>query len=374
MDPSEAWYKDPHGVSRLLNNLSEHPARGSYVREVSFMLWRPKTVAWERAYSLLSCCRHIRSASLHVDLTADALPLIELLATHPLRQLSLSGHSSGPALKMLLDYFSLSTLQYLYLSRYGVTTGQPAAEWKRTILVPVSQDVLDQFLPPHRLYTSPLTTIILSDPSTPPEVSAHLLRWPRRLETLTLTGLNHSVYNGDYTLPGIQRMLDVQCKSLKRIHLGIFRGGSPDFSAFSCLEWLSISMWQLQETEPAIVFRKLAAPRLRVLRISFSPEDQHSESHTDFTQPVVNWFSDFAACKTKNSAATASGLETILVVFKPNIGSWLGREILDCPWPWDNLEEAARRVSEHNITLTYDEPTCTRQIWHEWMECARAEA
>ena len=372
--PSEAWYKDPHGVSRLLNNLSRHPARGSYVREVSFTLWRPKAVTWKRAYSLLSCCKRIRSASLHADLTADALPLIELLATHPLQRLNLSGQCSGPGLRMLIDYFSLSTLQHLYLSRYGVTTGQLAAEWRRSIVVPISQDFLDQVLPPYRLYTSPLTSMILNDPSTPSEVTAHLLRWPSRLERLTLTGLNHSVYQEDYTLPAVQRMLDVQCKSLKRIDLGIFRGGAPDVSAFPCLEWLSISMLQLQDTEPATVFMKLAAPRLRVLRMSFSPEYQHSESHTDFAQSEVDWFSDFAACKTKNSAATASHLETILVVFKPNIGSWLGIELLDCPWPWDYLEEAARRVSEHKITLTYGEPACTRQDWHELMECARAEA
>ena len=65
---------------------------------------------------------------LHADLTAEARPLIKLLAAQPLQTLSLSGSLNAPALKIVINEFDLSTLQFLQLSRYGALEGQLVAQ------------------------------------------------------------------------------------------------------------------------------------------------------------------------------------------------------------------------------------------------------
>ncbi|MCJ1235138.1 hypothetical protein MMC14_003102 [Varicellaria rhodocarpa] len=283
-----------------------------------------------------------------------------------------SGLWSGMSLKSVLDHFDLPSLRYLLLSRY-VTNERPGPQWKPIIVQPVSQVLLDRLLPPRRLYTGSVTSMVLHDPSAPPDISAHFLRWSRRLEQLSLLGLSYSLYSREHTLPAVQKMLNAQHGSLKRIHLGMFNGGPPDFSAFPCLEWLSMSMQQTRNTNLRDVFRKLTAPRLRFVRIDFNTEDQHREHYTSFAQPQVDWFSDLAACKTKD-AAVASCLETISILFNPAVGTYGDIDDSDYPWPWDYLEEATRRVSEYGINLVYNDPGFSRHEWYEWKELTRAES
>ena len=372
LDTDQCWWDNPQKTLRLLHNLS-YLHLAPYIREVNVTLrgtlrgGSSSIKTWKNVSRILSPCKRIRSASVFADFKPRAWPFLEWLAMQPLQRLSLSGYSGGAGLKLILDRFDLPTLQYLSLSSCGVY-GQLAAVPELFLETSVDQNFLDQLLPPHRLYTGSVTTIVLKDPWTPADVTAHFLCWPRRLEQLTLESLRGSRYSDRYNLTSIQKLLDGHCKSLRRVKLGSFKEGTPDFSAFPCLEWLYVSVRQMRCVSHEDGFRKLVAPKLRFLNVRFDDE----ELDNLFSLIEADWFTDFAACSTDDTS-NVSCLETIFIDFEPDFDESFDMEDLDVPWPWHYLEEAACRISAHGIKLAYTTPSCTREQWDSWKERSRLE-
>jgi hypothetical protein len=211
-----------------------------------------------------------------------------------------------------------------------------------------------------------VASLVLSDPSTPLQVTEHLLRWPARLQKLSLTSLTHARHAQEYSLTNIERLLGSHCKSLRFIEIGIIpwvNDSMPDFSGFPYLERLHLSRYQLLAETSSNALRKLAAPCLRHVAISFCTEDQHSEDYKEFATEQVRWFADFAALKT--SEYPTSRLETIFVQFNPTDSPFWFSDFQDVTWPWVYLDEAAQIVAQHGLNLTYSEPGWSKREWDE---------
>jgi hypothetical protein len=92
-------------------------------------------------------CKATRSITLHTDLMDFASPLLDAMAGLPcLEFLGLSGYSSGPSIRMVLQRFAVPCLKSPKLSRYGISKGTDlGAPWPRDFSA--TQHDLEQLLP-----------------------------------------------------------------------------------------------------------------------------------------------------------------------------------------------------------------------------------
>jgi hypothetical protein len=354
-------------------NLEDRPDLRGHVKAIHIQLSSPNQNTCNNIARIVTHCKATRRFMLHTDLTDRSLPLLDAIKNLPrLGFLSLSGYSSGPSIHMVLERCDLPCLESLELSRYGIGKGtDPSAPWPEDIRA--TQRDLEQLLPSNRYHTSSVTSMVLSDPSTPPIVSEHILRWPRRLERLSITFLTHSSYASQYTLTNVERLLGIHRHSLKYIKIGIIPGaheGMPDFSSFQCLEELHLSTYELLAEAPSNALRKLAGPYLRHLSMTFSPEDQHSESNNEFAIEQVRWMSDFATLK--RSDHPTSRLEKIHIDFIPDHNPLYLSDFEDVTWPWDYLDEAGQKLAQHGLALTYSKPRWPKEEWEELVEAGKA--
>jgi hypothetical protein len=241
-------WKKSRRVRQLLQNLQDRPDLGRQVKTIDIQAYNPNPSTSMNIAKIVTHCKAARHISLHMFLTDPTVPLLDAVARLPcLETLSVSGHSGGPSVYTILQYFNLPSLSNLRLCRYGIGKGtSPGASWPWD--VPASAHDLDELLPSNRYHTSRVTSLELSDPSTPPRVTELILRWPQHLEMLSIHSLLHSSYAREYTLTCIERLLGIHRQSLKSITIGIIPGrrtGMPDFSSFECLEELHMSAYQL---------------------------------------------------------------------------------------------------------------------------------
>jgi hypothetical protein len=360
-------------VRQLLQNLQVRPDLRGHAKAIYIQLSSPNQNTCNNIAMIVAYCKATRSIMLCTDLTHLTLPLLDAMANLPsLESLRLSGSSSGPSIHMVLDHFDLPSLKSLELSRYGIGKGtDPSAQWPS--YVPATQLDLDRLLSPDRYHTGNVTSLVLSDPSTPPGASEQILRWPAHLERLSIISLTHSSYAREYTLESIERLLSMHRQSLKFVTIGIVGGGRrgmPDFSCFHFLEELHLSAYELFSETPSNALAKLAAPYLRHLSMTFSTEDQHSESVRGFAMEQVRWMADFAALKA--SAYPTSRLETIYIGFNPDDNPFWWSDFEDVTWPWDYLDQAVQILAQHGLVLTYSQPTWPKQEWEKFVEQGRA--
>jgi hypothetical protein len=364
-------WQNAYRVRQLLENLENRPNLRGNARAIHILLSNPNPNTCNNIARIVAHCKAIGKVSLHTDkdLPDHASPLLDAIQTLPRLE---TLHLSRPSLQTVLGRFDLPSLKTLDLSRYGIGDGSDlSAPWPLDI--PMSQQNLDQLLPHNRYHTGRAVSLALSDPSTPFRVTEHLVRWPARLQKLSITSLTHSRHGQEYSLTNIERLLGMHCQSLRFIEIGII-DGMPDFSGLPHLERLHLSRRQLLAETPSNALRKLAAPCLRHVAVSFCTEDQHSEGYREFATGQVRWFADFAALKT--SEYPTSRLETIFVHFNPDDSPFWFSDFEDVTWPWVYLDEAARVVAQHGLDLRYSEPGWSKRDWDEEVkagEVAKAE-
>ena len=356
-------FADGHTVENHQGVISGAGVLRGNVRAIHMSVSNPNQNTCNNIARIVAHCKAISKVSLHTDkdMPNHASSLFDAIQNLPRLE---SLHLSRPSLQTVLGRFDLPSLKTLDLSRYGIgDRGNLSAPWP--LDVPTSQQDLDQLLPYNRYHTGTVTSLSLSDPSTPLRVTEHLLRWPARLQKLSLTSLTHTKRAREYSLTSIERLLGMHCKSLRFIEIGIIpwaNDGMPNFSGFPYLEQLHLSRRLLAET-PSDALSKLAAPCLHHVAMSFSTEDQHSEDYKEFATGQVRWFADFAALKT--SEYPTSRLETIFVHFNPTDSPFWFSDFEDVTWPWVYLDEAAQIVAQHGLKLTYSEPGWSKQEWDE---------
>lgn len=356
-------------VWQLLKNLDDRPDIRWYVQTIDLQAHNPNQSTCKNLARVVAHCKATRRIKLHTGLKNRSWPLLNAMKDLPhLESLRLSGHSSGPSIRMIFELFDLPSLKSLELSRYGVgKDADPGTPWPSDIAV--TRHDLDQLLPPSRYHTSSVASLVLSNPSTPLLVSEHLLHWPARLEQLSITHLTHSKYAAQYNLNNIERLLGMHRQSLRYIKIGITpdkNHGMPNFSSFPYLEELYLSTYQILLDTPSSALRKLAAPSLRHLTMTFNAEDEHPESYKAFAKALVRWMADFASLK--RSDYPNSRLKTIFIGFQPGDNPLWFTNFEDVTWPWDYLDQAVQILAQHGLALTYSEPRWEKQEWEELVE------
>jgi F-box-like len=353
-------WQNPYRVRQLWENLENRPNLHGNVRAIRIFLSNPNSHACNNIARIVAHCKAIGKVSLHTDddLPDYASPLFDAIQNLPRLE---ALHLTLLSLQTVLGRFDLPNLQTLHLSRCGLGEGSNlSAPWP--LDGPVNQEDLDQLLPHNRYHTGKVVSLILSNPWTPFRVTEHLLRWPARLQNLSLTSFTRGKRGQEYSLTNIERLLGMHSKSLRFVEIGII-DGIPDFSSLPYLEWLHLSRRQLLAETPPNALRKLAAPCLRhISAVSFRAEDRHREDYRDFATGQVRWFADFAALKT--SGYPTSKLETIFVHFNPALE--------DVTWPWVYLDEAAQIVAQHGLNLTYSVPGWSKREWDENAKAGKA--
>lgn len=139
----------------------------------------------------------------------------------------------------------------------------------------------------------------------PPSRCECLLRWPARLEEISLELL----FEPQHNVHGIQLLLSIHQMMLRKITLDQIRphGRIPGFFTFPCLEelnvWLSTSVGNSENCEtPLTAYQKLTMPSLRrvEMRLGF------------ITQYLLKWMDSFLdLVRQENKGSTLS--ETFLV-------------------------------------------------------------
>ena len=170
-------------------------------------------------------------------------------------------------------------LKRLKLSRYGPSEGRTelGAPYCGD-LIPISQDDLESLLLPEHYFTGSVTSLKLQDPSTPTDVSEHIMRLSACLAEPSIVNLTRSRVVREYSPYTIQKFIYIHHLSLKKIHLGIVysrRASILDFSSFPCLQELRMSAYGVLflKEKPLQALKNLAVPNLRSLLLSFCHED-----------------------------------------------------------------------------------------------------
>ncbi|PMD60736.1 uncharacterized protein K444DRAFT_663093 [Hyaloscypha bicolor E] len=362
----------------LLDLLYTRPHLRGYPRNICISISR--TVAHAAVCRILSavikCCTGLRVVSFHSVYIPDISEHLDL---------------GGPSLQLFFRDFTLPSLKSLYLSRYGPGRNpeDTSAPWPGEP-ISITRTGLEHLLPPNRYHTGNVTKVLLRDPSCLQNVTEHILRWPSALTDLSIW-LSHSTGGKYYTMEATQRILDIHRSSLKRVTIGMLSGGyvgrtgSPDFSSFLHLEELGMSAYNLIRSETATdAARKLSAPNLRCVTLSFSVEDQHSESRSDFGKEQVTWIQEFA--KLKEEKYPVSKLEKMVVLFDPNENPYHLRRLLRGPpeqvpvseiaepltWPWEYLEEAKQCAAEFELRVEF-KAGWTREEWDRVVKDEKVE-
>lgn len=345
-------------IRKISQILHERPGLYRHVQEFAATLDNPSDATCRSVSELLERCRSIRHLDLQMSMVPQIWPVIHTAATLPfLTSLSLHGYSGGPGVQMVLKYFDLPTLKELSMSRWTwADEGCLGRQWGRTYYPSTGE--LDEVFSAH-WGSGTVTSMYLSEPDASVAVTESLLRWPARLTSLSMTYLCHSANGGDYSTHAIERILETQRRSLKHITLGIIPSigsGIPDLSSFPALETLQLSDHNIfDETSPQ-ASRKLAAPHLRRLTVSFCTEDQHDTQSSAFGPDQVRWFETFAKCVAPERSPK------IRILFSPGLPWGADRVVI---WPWTYLDQAVQALTVMGVDMTYSQPCVSRQEWED---------
>ena len=350
-------------IRQLEATLRLRPELCDAVRMVAIQSRRPSDVTCELIADILSYCYGLRGFKLHTGWTQSTWMILHSASMAQLETLSLSGFEGGPSLQMILNHFSLPTLQKVSLSRYRLGIGdEPGVPWYPS--PGAAHEDLHSLLslaPPCNV-----TTMELFEPSAPAHVTKSFLQWPARLTTLTMSSMVNSECGREYTIDAVQGILDDHRHTLQHITLGNLTCGierMPDFSSFTSLESLQIHGYNFfGESSPRRAAARLDAPRLRHLRISFAREDEYETSYTDFESERIDWLKDFVGTPATNR------LETVFVNFEPDLLTSDLAWIDYATWPWHYVDQAVGLFAGHNVAMTYSQPRYSKKEWDQAVE------
>ena len=371
----------------------QHSSLGGHVRELKLELQDRYQRRIGLIIDIINSCPGIRYVNIHLAPSIKLSAIFEAAGNIPrLEKLKLgfwSLDNGGIPLQLVLTKFKQPSLKKVHLSRVGLGDRAIAVtDHTRPVTVPeeTSLDVM------RLIDGSPvlIETLELSEPYVPAAITEMLLTWPKALVHLRMNMLCHANYR--YNVHNLQKILDVQRHSLQTVALGVyptwreFPSGIPDFSQYSSLRYLKMSMDNLLSEDPKVAATKLTAPSLVKVCGDFATEDQHEASLQAFGSAEHDWLVKFASCKTfhrndqhqdgisgfhmimdntsgllatRVSAGILQKLETMQIEYHPQ-DYW--STLVDIPWPWKEMQKAREVVSRFSLNLIY-EPTYTEQDW-----------
>ncbi|GAQ05912.1 hypothetical protein ALT_3233 [Aspergillus lentulus] len=286
------WATDKRRLSKLLSTLQKRPHLRYYIQCLH-------VTVDDDAYSenilhimdLLPCVRHV---TMQLDLVKTSyLPLLQSIGRMKLEELEFVGYGAAPSLNLLFTILSqVQTLRRLSTYRWGwCRDGSIYTSFARDDSASMTTEDLSQLLPVNKQGTSALTSLDLQDPKTSIEVTECFLRWPARLQEISLLALCYGPYESHYDARSIQRLLSLHKDWLQKITLGPIppQGEDiPDFSDFPRLNDLHVTLYNASPKErgtPYATYKKIAAPNLRHLEIDLG----------NGCQPNDQWVAEFLA-------------------------------------------------------------------------------
>ncbi|RHZ58006.1 uncharacterized protein CDV56_106568 [Aspergillus thermomutatus] len=286
------WAADKQRLAKLLSTLQKRPHLRHYTQSLH-------VTADDDAFSedilhimdLLPC---VRQLTIQLDLVKDSyFPLLHSIGKMKLETLEFVGYGAAPSLNLLFIVLSqMPTLRRLSTYRWGwCRDGSIYTSFVHDDSASMTSEELSQLLPLNKQGTSALTSLDLQDPKTSIEVTECFLRWPTRLEEISLISLCYGPYERQYDARGVQRLLSIHKDWLQKITLGPIppQGEDiPDFSDFPCLYDLHVTLYKSSSNgreTPYATYKKIAAPSLRHLEIDLGNE----------RQPNDQWVAEFLA-------------------------------------------------------------------------------
>ena len=344
---------------RLTQVFTPDCAVGRYVRLLYLTLNHPKAVLSRLFINIINECPGITSLSLH-SMSLNIQPIFEAVGRlSRLENLDVGARRIEPGgfpLQMIVPNVRRCPLKTLRLSRHGLGEEHtPGVEWApQSYTAP--QSMLKEMSRLSQDLSTPIETMCIYEPYTPPAVTELLLNWPNALINIRFGYLCHARYR--YNCDDLQRILDRQHASLQEIEIGNYGDLKiPNFSQYCNLRRLSLAMYNLLEEEPVIAAIKLNAPNLAYIRGSFDTEDQHQASCSAFGTAEIDWMQRFVSHK--HPGGKLKSLRSM--EFDLNPATPYSPHVL--PWPWKHIENARHSVfHEAGIELICI-PSLTEKEW-----------
>ncbi|KAF7161729.1 hypothetical protein CNMCM5623_007216 [Aspergillus felis] len=286
------WAADKQRLSKLLATLQKRPHLRYYTQSLHVTVdYDTYPEAILHIMDLLPC---VRQLTMQLDLVKNSSPpLLQSVVRMKLEELEFVGYGASPSMNLLLTILSqMPTLRRLSTYRWGwCRDGSVYTSFAHDDSSSMTTEELLQLLPFNKQGTSALTSLHLQDPKTSIEVTECFLRWPARLEEISLLSLCYGPYETQYDAHSIQRLLSIHKDWLQKINLGPIppQGGDiPDLSDFPRLSDLHVTLYKSSSNKretPYAIYKKIAAPNLRYLEIDLGDE----------RQPEDQWVVEFLA-------------------------------------------------------------------------------
>lgn len=292
--------------AKAIETLRQQADLRNHVRKIAVQRWHPSEATCHQIGHTIKSCPATRTVLMSLAWSTKVWPIIHAVGklSH-LEVLRLSAYADGPSLQMILGHFNQPTLRELGLCRYGLGKGDaPMAPW--VPIEPPSQDQIDKLSVIACFSSSGITSLKLDDPSCSPHCTSILLTRFSKLVRLSLSHITLSRYGFEYKHDALELVLSVHRETLQYIRVGFTSNtsnedgistvsGIPDFSKFQCLRELHLSAYNILAETPCQAAAKLATPVLRHLTMSFTTEEEYSESWREFAKDEVLWMADFAS-------------------------------------------------------------------------------
>ncbi|GFF97754.1 hypothetical protein IFM53868_09379 [Aspergillus udagawae] len=286
------WAADKQRLSKLLSTLQKRPHLRYYTQSLHVTV--DNDTYSDDILHIMDLLPCVRQVTMQLDLVKNSyLPLLQSVGRMKLEELEFVGYGAAPSLNLLFTILSqMPTIRRLSTYRWGwCRDGSIYTSFAHDDSASMTTEELSQLLPLNKQGISSLTSLDLQDPKTSIEVTECFLRWPTRLEQISLLSLCYGPYESQYDVRSIQRLLSIHKDWLQKITLGPIppQGGDiPDFSDFPRLNDLHVTLYKSsskgRET-PYAIYKKVAAPNLRHLEIDLGDE----------RQPDDPWVAEFLA-------------------------------------------------------------------------------
>ena len=282
--------------SERIIKLKNHPRIAQHLRCISLRLCNPNSAdVYSGAAFVLYQCTAIHTMSLYLTWSPEAQIVIQ--ATKRFQQfesLTLSGPPHSISIQSVFLNFNLPSLRRLRLARYGITRSNSRCTWWdqfRRLRYPYqsARSAVSQIAKTVSPGSSSITELDLSLPTSVPEATELIVRWPARLERITIKNMTAEAWGESpsfaryYTVQALQRILDIHRPSLTHITVGMLPGirgiispeyygpgHVPTISSFPALRFFQISAIDFFSDAPAKVAQKLRAPGLECLVLDFN--------------------------------------------------------------------------------------------------------
>ncbi|MCJ1325816.1 hypothetical protein MMC10_002479 [Thelotrema lepadinum] len=344
---SERGKKQREWQLRAIDSLKSYPRFRQYTRELDFDLYHSSRSS--EAAKLMEYCQNLVVVSLHAESPySDYFPVDSLRGLPRLQEVYLRG----------------------FRTRSKRDSGSTECAYAKVAL-PVDRQ------------EGNLRSLCISDMSLGQELVNYLLSLPLTLESFSSSDLYcPGCDSGTCARSLQQRLLETHHETLSKVTVQCSDARRPeilDFSSMKRLRHLCISAHDLFFEDPKEAYRKLSAPLIRRIDLSFAL--RYPEHTLLFEFKELAWMEMFLS--TLKSTSPYNQLSDIHLYYHPDIefksaGPYNQLSDMhlyyhpdieykfDLPWPWGYVLEAEESAANMGFKITHDEGSFyTKEDWEK---------